>query len=394
VIRHLVLGLGLAGLSVPLAIAPVAVATASGGGTTVIGLDAPTPAHHNFGFNDFFPRAGATIHTGDVVDFAWRQNADGLHNVAVLKAGETADQAWAAYPVVVPDPGDAANPLQFNPAVNLGNHPPAGSGAPGACGDQVTPCAYDGSADVIEAANAADGSHHFDVRVTAPAGSVITFLCLVHVGMSGSVKVVADSKPVTSAKQVARMAKHQLRSETSKAFDVEEQASQTQIDHHPDGTKLVTMRAGATAGHVALLEMLPRNVRLHPGDQVRWQYTGGNEIHTVTFPDGTTDGEPLVPACDASPTDSPFVPPAAGPPCGNPALFELHIRPQPFGSMTISDPTTFGSSGLIAAPGGPLPSTTPTFTFPSAGHFVYVCHIHDHMIGTIDVGHAHEHADA
>jgi plastocyanin len=283
--------------------------------------------------------------------------------------------------------------LQFNPTVNGGNHPPAGSGAPGACGDQVTPCAYDGSADVIESANPTDGAHHFEVKVSAPAGTTVTFLCLIHVGMSGTLQVVANNTPVTSAKQLARMAKHQLRSETAKAFDVEEQASEAQIDRHPDGTKLVTMRAGATAGHVALLEMLPHHVSLHPGDQVKWQYTGGNEIHTVTFPEGTTDGEPLVPACDGSPNDNPFVPPVAGPPCGNPALFEIHIRPQPFGSMTINDPTTFGSSGLVAAPGGPLPSTTPTFTFPNAGHFTYVCHIHDHMIGTIDVGHGGEDSD-
>jgi hypothetical protein len=41
------------------------------------------------------------------------------------------------------------------------------------------------------------------------------------------------------------------------------------------------------------------------------------------------------------------------PPCGNPSKFEVHAFPQPFGATTITDPTTFGSSGLIAAPGGP-----------------------------------------
>ena len=73
------------------------------GGVAAIGLDATTPANHNFGYNDFFPRDGVRIHSGDVVDFGWRQNPDGLHNVDVLQSGVTADQGWAQDPTVVPD---------------------------------------------------------------------------------------------------------------------------------------------------------------------------------------------------------------------------------------------------------------------------------------------------
>ena len=113
----------------------------------------------------------------------------------------------------------------------------------------------------------------------------------------------------------------------------------------------------------------------------------------ATFPQGTTDGEPLAPACDNSPTDDPFVPPIAGAPCGNPPLFKVHIRPQPLGSITISTPSMFGSSGIIAQPGGPLPSQKPVFTFPDAGHFTHVCHIHDQMTGVVDVGQHSDHAD-
>ncbi len=356
------------------------------GGVAEIGLDATTPADHNFGYNDFFPREGVRIHSGDVVDFGWRQNLDGLHNVAVLQTGLTADQGSAKYPTVVPDFEDGVGSLQLNPTANLGNHPPAGSGAPGACGDTATPCAYDGSADVIEAANATDGLHHFDVKISAAAGTTVTFICLIHPGMQGSVQVVADDEHVTTPRQVQHLANAQLAHDTAGAFAAERAANHKQVERQHDGTKLVTLRAGATAGKVELFEMLPRNVRLRPGDQVQWRYTAGNEIHTVTFPQGTDQGEPLVPACENSPTDDPFIPPSAGPPCGDPSKFELHVFPQPFGATTIDDPTTFGSSGLIAAPGGPLPSTTPVFTFPNKGTFVYQCHIHDHMVGTIQVG--------
>jgi plastocyanin len=357
------------------------------GGVAEVGLDATTPDTHNFGYNDFFPREGVRIHSGDVIDFGWRQNLDGLHNVAVLQTGLTADQGSAKYPTVVPDSEDGVGSLQLNPAANLGNHPPAGSGAPGACGDAVIPCEYDGSSDVIEAANATDGLHHFDVKVNAAAGSTVTFICLIHPGMSGSVKVVANDQHVTTTRQIAHLASAQLADDTAGAFAAERAANHKQVERQADGTKLVTLRAGATAGKVELFEMLPRKVHLRPGDQVQWRYTAGNEIHTVTFPTGTDQGEPLVPACENTPTDDPFIPPTAGPPCGDPSKFELHVFPQPFGATTIDDPTTFGSSGLIAAPGGPLPSTTPVFTFPKNGTFTYMCHIHDHMVGVIQVGH-------
>ncbi|MGZ4764980.1 MAG: cupredoxin domain-containing protein, partial [Ilumatobacteraceae bacterium] len=355
------------------------------GGVAAIGLDATTPANHNFGYNDFFPRDGVRIHSGDVIDFGWRQNLDGLHNVAVLQTGKTPDQGWAQYPTVVPDE-DGPGSLQLNPLANLGNHPPAGSGAPGACGDAAAPCAYDGSSDLIEAANSTDGLHHFVVKVNAAPGSVVSFICLIHPGMTGSVQVVADGQGVTTPQKVQRLANSQLFHDTIGAFAAERAADHKQVAKQPDGTRLVTLRAGATAGKVELFEMLPRDVHLRPGDQVQWRYTAGNEIHTVTFPQGTDQGEPLVPACENTPTDDPFVPPVAGPPCGDPSKFELHVFPQPFGASTITDPTTFGSSGLIAAPGGPLPSTTGVFTFPNSGTFTYMCHIHDHMIGTIQVG--------
>ena len=356
------------------------------GGVAAIAVDAPSPTNHNFGYNDFFPRDGVSIHSGDVVDFGWQQNLDGFHNVAVLQSGLTADQGWALYPTVVPDFDDGAGSLQLNPLANLGNHAPAGSGAPGACGDTATPCVYDGSAPVVEAATATDGLHHFEVKVNAAAGSTVTFICLIHPGMGGSVKVVADDKRVTTPRQVQRLASAQLRHDTTGAFVAERAANHKQVERQADGTKLVTLKAGATAGHVELLEMLPQKVHIRPGDHVQWEYTAGDEVHTVTFPQTTDQGEPLVPACENSPTDDPFVPPTAGPPCGDPSKFEVHVFPQPFGATTLTDPTTFGSSGLIAAPGGPIPSTTPVFTFPNSGTFTYLCHVHDHMIGTIQVG--------
>lgn len=362
-------------------------AGAAGARTVGIGVDSASPAGHNFQYTDFFPRTGTTVHQGDVVDFAWSSAPDGFHNVAVLKAGETPAQAWKANEAVVPDPGDAQSPVQLNPVLNLGNRPPAGSGAPGACGDQTTPCAYDGSSDLIAPAAPTDGKTSYFVQVNAPAGSRINFVCLVHPGMAGSLRVVASTTSTTSDATLEARRRAQWASDTLAALRAERRANRASVSRRGDGTRLIRMQAGVTAGRTEVLEMLPQTVHIRPGDVVQWRYTAGPEIHTVTFPDGTNQGEPIVPACDASPTDTAFAPPTAGPPCGDPTKFELHIFPQPQGVTAISTPTTFGSSGLIAPPPAPFPSSF-AFSFPSAGVFTYQCHIHDHMTGVVRVDNA------
>jgi hypothetical protein len=88
-----------------------------------IDLDAGTPPGHNFGYNDFLPRAGMRVHRGDLVNFAWASTPDGLHNVAVLRPGTTPTDAWATYPTIVPDADDSPQRLQLNPVINLGDLP-------------------------------------------------------------------------------------------------------------------------------------------------------------------------------------------------------------------------------------------------------------------------------
>ena len=104
------------------------------------------------------------------------------------------------------------------------------------------------------------------------------------------------------------------------------------------------MTAGTATPFVEVVEMLPRKLRIRAGDTVRWVTKTIKDPHTVTFPKGTTQGEPVPPFCEAAGADTPFVPPAAGPPCGNPGLFELHFQPEPLGATVISTPTTFGTS--------------------------------------------------
>jgi len=114
---------------------------------------------------------------------------------------------------------------------------------------------------------------------------------------------------------------------------------------------------------------------------VTWHYRPGSEIHTVTFPKGTMKGEPDPQFCDVNGVD---IPAAAPPkqPCADMRGFEVHIVPGPKGPSTIAHTFTFASSGII----GPKPSPQAySFTFPNKATFTYFCHLHEHMIGTVQV---------
>jgi plastocyanin len=352
--------------------------------TIAIGVDHAPPSGHNFEYVDFFPRSGVAIHQGDVIDFGWSATPDGFHTATLLKQGETPGQAWAAHILAVPDSDDGATQLQLNPAIAGPTHPPAGSGAPGACGSAATPCAYNGSGDLNSGANGTDGKTHFFVKVNVPAGTTVRVVCLVHPGMAASFVVVGSGTPASTASAVASAAASQASADTSGALAAESASAAPQIVANSNGTHTVTLTAGTATAHVEVAEMLPRAATVTAGDTVRWVTKTIKDIHTVTFPQGNQpQTEPLPSYCEASPDVLQTTAPA-GPPCGDPSKFEAHFNPGPVGSTEILTPMTIATSGIIGNPPAPFP-TSYSFTFPNAGTYTYQCRIHDHMTGTLTV---------
>ena len=396
-------------------------ATAGAAGPATIGVDHSTPSGHNFEYVDFFPRDHIRLHSGDTVQFAWASNPDGLHTATLLKEGESPEQAWqSVHPAIEPDTSDAAGTLRFSQFATFPSFPPPGSGAPGACGDVTTACPYDGSADVNSGANATDGTTTFTVRLDVPAGRTLFFVCLVHQGMHGSISVVDDRDRGSSAEQLAKRAASQARSDTVGAFAAEEDAtdrarsddnqndagqkaresavtasnnapaiafSNERDDGRPvnnEGEKSVTLIAGTATDHVEVAEMLPRDVHVERGTKVHWLTLTRVDPHTVTFPDGATEGEPFPLLCEGASGDTPSPP---GPPCGGDfSKFEIGYEPAAAGPTDITTPSTFATSGVIStlAIWHPLGTTT-AFSFPNTGTFTYQCKVHDHMVGTVVV---------
>jgi plastocyanin len=367
--------LGVVGAATLLLGMAVPVVSASAGRTNAtfsVGVGAASPAGHNFDYMDFFPRANVSVHRGDVVGFQWANDPDGFHTATVLKDGESPPDAWNSNPLFVPDTDDPNGQLQANPAVFGPSNP--------ACGNTDTnACQYDGTSDLNSGANATDGQAGYFVQFNVAAGTTVNYVCLIHPGMAATVNVVDDQTPASTQSDLDTAATAQAQDDTAGALAAEKAASDTSTTTNPDGTKTVTMTAGTSTPRVQVLEFLPMNVQVDAGDTVKYA-AKGTDPHTVTFPMGTSEGEPLVPMCEGDPDTA--ADPTQNPPCGDPTLFEQHLYPAPSGATSIDTPTTFGTSGIIGIPHAP---SDYSYTFPSAGTFQYICHIHDHMIGTVTV---------
>jgi plastocyanin len=383
--RGRVAALACVGLVSTLLVVPTMTAVARAATKTIaIAIDHGTPPGHDFEYVDFFPRSGVAIHTGDVIDFGWSATLDGLHTATLLKTGETPAHAWATHILAASDADDGAAQLQLNPTIGGPTHPPAGSGAPGACGSASAPCVYNGTADLNSGANPSDGKTHFFVKVNVPAGTTVNVVCLIHPGMAASFDVVGAGAAASTPSAVASAAASQATADTTAAMAAMNAASTPQIVTNANGTHTVTLTAGTATDHVEVVEMLPSTATVTAGDTVRWITKTIKDIHTVTFPQGHDPStEPLPSNCEGTPDVLQTGPPA-GPPCGDPSKFENHFNAAPVGGTVIPTPVTLASSGIIANPPAPFP-TSYSVTFPNAGTFTYQCRIHDHMTGTLTV---------
>jgi plastocyanin len=349
-------------------------------GTYTIGVDAANPSGHNFEYVDYFPRGQvlpadpqAVVGNGAVLHFQYQGGPDGLHTATLIPIGETPEQAWNSHPLVSFD-GDNG---EAHPILN----PDAAFPTPG-CESAI--CTYDGTNTVNSGALPAFVGTDFYVRINLSVSTPTTihYVCLIHPGMQGSIKVVPGTGSSQSA--FASNAASQYAADTAGALSAEAAATAA-----ADGKFVV---AGTATPFVEVAEMLPQTFTVAAGQQVTWNTQTIRDPHTVTFPEGPgSDGvDPLAPPyapaeCEGVPDTAPDTPLAGPPPGFGCASFpELGVNPAPNGVTTILDPTTVATSGIISSPPSGFPSSF-TFSFPNAGTYHYMCRIHDHMVGTIIV---------
>jgi plastocyanin len=324
-------------------------------------------------YTDFFPRGGTTVLQNDIVDFKWDTGSpDGFHTTTLLKTGDNPGTVYGTTPPVVPDADDGGSTIQENPAIGAPTNP--------ACGTVGSPCPFDGNSQLNSGAFPTAPGHDFYVSVNAQEGTTVTFICLIHAGMVGSLSVVASGASTTGSVTTAAAA--QYATDTTEALGAAAAVTVPAATTNSDGSKTWNVQAGAEGPHEQVLEFFPRNLNVTAGDSVNWTQPT-HDIHTVTFPDGAAsaadDFHHFV--CEGGPPDTPAAAPPA-PPCAIPPNFESHFTGDPAGPTTLADPTTVATSGVLGIPPTPFPGSY-TFKVAGVGNYTYQCKVHDHMSATL-----------
>jgi plastocyanin len=382
-VRARVVAAGIAvALAMTLAIQPATAAVAQ---TFRIQLDAKPPVGEPWSFLRFFPRS-LKVHQGDTVNAAW--GGVGTPHTATLVPSADAN-AWRAtnqgpggpqdpsqfpWALQVPDVtvGGDDNQIDINPAV-------AGPSDP-TCGTSGNPCTFDGSGVVSSGLQfSVPGSEpHFFAHVTAPIGTY-TFLCLLHPGMQGSLKVVAGGASIPTPAQVTAKAKNEVKFAKTSDASVADDLAQT-VKRTPLGANTrVTIWAGGFWNQVSADEYPDHPIRVHLGDRVR--VLGNFEIHTATFPKSAAATVPFITTqCEVVGPDTPANSPAD---CAAPTDFQIAFNSKalrPTAKDTLTSPSAFRNSGLLAW------GSSHTFIARQPGIYRFVCLVHGpQMSGTIRV---------
>lgn len=309
---------------------------------------------------DGFYAKSITIHAGDKV----RWTVNGLHTVTFVPRG----QAVPAF--VMPDSKskvtgvkDAAGvPFWFNGQPMLDINPIAafGTGGPSVTGKTL----------VSSAVPAGSGKPKPVVFKFTKLGT-FKYLCMVHPGMHGTVKVVSKSRKVPTNAQDKKTA--------SRQFKAAVKLGRSQAVVTPPAN---TIFAGHDRGDVAWLRFFPSSMTVKVGQPVTFQLSTKREIHTVTFgPPAYTDAIQRalitpIPQSYGLPvlTLNPQAAYPSDPPSGSPLVDTGANHGNGFVNAGILDPDPATPNGSSA-----------TFTFTKAGTYPFECELHPGMHGTITV---------
>jgi plastocyanin len=311
--------------------------------------------------NDFFPN-GTTVHVGDQVQFF----PVGFHDAHFPKKGGSAAPLLLPTGQPVAGINDAAgNPFWFNGQAQVGFNPALGKSN---LGKTLT---YNGTKAVNSGLPPEGNAPPKPMTVKFTKAGTFAFFCDVHPGMKGTVKVLAKSKKIPSAKADAKAVTNQLARDlkVAKALPKKTAAAGT-----------VDVGEAGKYG-VEYFGMLPATQTVPVGTTLTFKMTPGTrEVHTATFGPGNPDKEPasylgkIAGTFTSGPTPAgegiyPSDPPPAGPASLSPTLHGNGFW-------------NSGALDLVAA--SPLPAAS-TVTFGTAGTYDFYCLIHPFMKGTVVV---------
>jgi plastocyanin len=210
-------------------------------------------------------------------------------------------------------------------------------------------------------------------RIRFPKAGTFTFVCLVHPGMHGTVKVLPRSRPIPSRAHDAAETKREI------AAIVKEAKATAKIPV-PAGQ----VDVGRTGCRLTINAMFPGTITVKAGQTVRFTMAGQSrfEIHTVTFgPDSVT-----------APIENTFITPVPNT-SGPPTLVINPLAAFPSDPPPTLPPYTGSNHGngflnagiLDNDPATPLQPNLAALTFTKPGTYHFECVIHPNMDGTVVV---------
>ncbi len=282
--------------------------------------------------NEFAPNQ-ITVNVGDTV--TWKLDSTEFHDVLFTSGAP-------AHNFVLPGPdGVFLNPVAAMPA----------GGA-----------TYDGTG-VIGSGLLNKGQTY---SLTFSKAGTFTYLCAIHAGMGGTIKVVDNGQGVdTQAALDARKTAQVNADLATKAIPV---IMGNVGELTTEGTAL-GIAAGVEDAPADVQRFLPRRVTIREGEAVTWIWKTQETPHTVTFLGGAPAPDVVMPQ-----------PQAGGPP-------KLQLNPvvlAPAGDAANWNGAGYLNSGFLQPmPGQPTPAFTVRFQSP--GTFDYLCVLHAGMVGTVVV---------
>jgi len=312
-----------------------------------------------FGDGNEFYRRTITIHRGDRV--TWKLN--GFHNVAFVPRGEAPPGLLVPQPTnPVTGAADANGaPFWFNAQPNFAFNPlvaaPQG-------GKRFDP-------DVLMNSGLPLGQGPPPpYTVQFPQTGSFRYICVVHPGMSGRVKVVAPGRAIPSKKQDKRAAKRQLKATLKTVTKLSGGQGTSGLQNTIQAGN--DRRSGAT-----VFKYFPTDAAFKVGDTVTLQMPPStSEVHTFTF--GPSNGkDQYVDQLAAGLLGEVFDPRGVYP-----------SEPPPAGVSTYTATlhgNGFWNSGVLDGDAAsPLPSST-QIRFGEPGTFAFLCLIHPFMRGEVAV---------
>lgn len=295
--------------------------------------------------NAFYPRA-VSVNAGGKVAF----KIGGLHNVVF------APKSAPVGPFHAPDPA----------------RPVAGTNRwfDGQPGWFIDPAHVMASGDKVVDGKAVDGSGIFqgqgappDYVVSFPKAGRYRYLCTVHPGMKGSVKVLPKQAKAPSKAKDAKAVTKQVAATVKAAKQLAVQV--------PAGN---VVRAGNDRKEVAFLSFFPAAKRVPAGTTVRFEMSkDSTEIHNVVFG----------PEALLAETAAAFVSPGAQ----GIAYDPVSVYASAPGPLSHTGGEELLNTGLLDADARTSFPAAASVTFTTAGSYPFICTVHGpSMKGRIDVG--------